>query len=61
MSIQFASARLVNDGDGVGVSDSSMCEDPAGVRSWVGEGAMGWSCRVAVYVCGAGCCSVRSD
>ena len=61
MSIQFASARLVNGGDGIGVSDSAMNGDPAGVWSWSGEGAMGRSWGVAVCVCGAGCCSVRSD
>ena len=30
MSMQFASARLVSGGDGIGVSDSSMDGDPAG-------------------------------
>ncbi len=52
MSIQFANARLVNGGDGIGVSDS-MGGDPAGVWSWSGEDAMGRSCGVAVCVCGA--------
>lgn len=48
MSIQFASALLVSGGDGIGVSDSSMGGDPAGVWSWSGESAVGWSCGVAV-------------
>ena len=54
MSMQLTSARLVSGGDGIGVSDSSMGGDPAGVWAWSGEGAMGWSCGVAVYFCGAG-------
>jgi len=52
MSMQFASARLVNGGDGIGVSDSSMDGDPAGSWCGSGQGAMGRSCWVAVCVCG---------
>ena len=48
MSIQFASVLLVNGGDGIGVSDSSMGWDPAGVWAGSGESAVGWSCGVAV-------------
>ena len=51
MSIQFASALLVNGGDGIGVSDSSMGWGPAGVWAWSGESGVGWSCGVAVYMC----------
>ncbi len=52
MSMQFTSARLVNGGDGIGVSDSAMDGDPAGSRDWIGQGSMGRSCWVAVCVCG---------
>jgi hypothetical protein len=61
MSMQFASARLFNGGDGIGVSDSSMDVDPAGSRCCSGQGAKGRSCRVSMCVSGTGCCSVRRD
>ena len=59
MSMQFASALLVNRGDGIGVCDSSMDGDPAGSWCCSGQGAMGRSCWVAVCVCRTWCCSVR--
>ncbi len=51
MSMQFTSALLVNGGDGIGVSDSSMGGGPAGVGAWRGESGVGWFCGVAVYLC----------
>ena len=36
MSMQFTSARRVNGGDGIGVSDSAIDGDPAGSRCCVG-------------------------
>ncbi len=58
MSMQFASARLVNGGDGIGVSDSAVDGDSAGSRDWIGQGSMGRSWGVA-GVCGARCRSGR--
>ena len=58
MSMQFASARLVNGGDGIGVSNSAADGDPAGSGCWIGQGSMGRSWWVAV-VCGTWCRSGR--
>ncbi len=58
ISMQFASARLVSGGDGIGVSDSAADGDPAGSGCWIGQDSMGRSWWVAV-VCGTWCRSGR--
>ena len=59
MSMQFTSARLVNGGDGIGVSDSAMDGDPVGSRYCIGQGSMSRSCWMAVCVCVMWWCSVE--